>query len=237
MGSFNNAKRIKVSVNKWPNITFLFQLPSTRVRISATKKSLLQELSWNLSTFTTQKASNMRQVRTFRKVSWRRKFPKPAARRSTSAQLWGTPPRELGLPDPPRLRCVAAKISRSRTRLKEQPYFTVFRPPPTSQLVCYPREKMCESSRSPLVPLCDLQEDLPHSTLPHQSEDNQNRCETSGADFQNKNLNSKFIIISTTWNSCPVWAAKRGCNSIYILALRIDLIWEAKSSRLKLRLK
>lgn len=86
----------------------------------------------------------MTQVRTFRRVSWRRKSPKPAAKRSTSAQLWGTPPQELGLPDPPRLRCVAAKISRSKTRLKEQPCLTVFRPQTWSYSASYPKENVCD---------------------------------------------------------------------------------------------
>lgn len=65
-----------------------------------------------------------RQIRTFRRIFWRRKFPMPAARQPTSVRLWDTPPRALGLPDPPRLRCAAAKTARSRTRLKEQPCLT-----------------------------------------------------------------------------------------------------------------
>ena len=97
------------------------------------------------------------QVRTFRRVSWRRKSPKPAVRQSTSAQLWGTPPRELGLPDPPRLRCVAAKTSRSKTRLREQPCSEVFLSPDgCEKLVSCPKENIGKTCWTPLAPLGDL---------------------------------------------------------------------------------
>lgn len=78
---------------------------------------------------------------TFRRASSRRKSPRPSARRSTSAQLWGTPPRELGPPGPPRLRYVAAKTSRSRTRLREPPCSAVFRHPAVRWMISWPERK------------------------------------------------------------------------------------------------